>query len=185
MRARLGPVRPRRHHIVLVTLALGVLMTASACSSDSSDSAGPAGDDAIRAAVRDRIDAVWRDAGVADEAQVLDYRRTDRPRASACAELPEDQRWWGKQTATLPPGVVSQTDLLDRLGTALSDEGFTVRRYRSTGSETRILDAVHDAEQTTVQLFVTGDGGASLDVKVGPCAPALRAEPDAPYVAEG
>lgn len=147
----------------------------TACSSDAS------GNEQL---VRDRIDAIWETAGVADEAQVLGYQRTERPRASACAGLPEEDRWWGKQTSTLPPGKISQAELLERLEASLTDEGFVVRRYKSTGSETRILDAVNADDAVTVQLYVTEGGQASLDVKAGPCAPALRAEPEAPYLPE-
>jgi len=149
-------------------------MNTAACSSDSN-----------RALVGERITAVWQAAGVdPGAAQVLEYARMNRPRAAACADLPADQRWWGKQTSTLPPGKVAQADLLGRLAGAFEQQGYEVRRYKSSGSETRILDAVNDDDGVYLQLYVTGGGGASLDVKAGPCAARLRTEPDPPYLQE-
>lgn len=172
-----GCARSRRSGAPLtrtVIFVIGALMTSAACSSDSN-----------RTLVGDRITAVWEAAGVDPAgAQVLGYARTTRPRAAACADLPEDQRWWGKQTSTLPPGKVTQSALLERLGAGLEDQGYEVRRYKSSGSETRILDAVNDNDGVHVQLFVTGGGGASLDVKAGPCATRLRTEPEPPYLPE-
>ncbi len=154
------------------------MTSTTACSSDDGG-----GNETV---VRTRIDAVWAAVGADPAAvQVLAYGRTERPGADACAGLPEDDRWWGAQRSRLPPGEVAQATLLDRLETALADDGFVVRRYKSTGSETRILDGVNEEEGVTVQLFVTDDGAASLDVKAGPCATALRTEPDPPYVPEG
>lgn len=149
-------------------------MNTAACSSDSNE-----------ALLAERITAVWRAAGVdPDDAQVLEYARSTRPRATACADLPEDQRWWGKQTSTLPPGKVAQGDLLVRLATALEQQGYQVRRYKSSGSETRILAAFNDGDDVYLQVYVTGGGGASLDVKAGPCATRMRTEPDPPYLPE-
>lgn len=149
-------------------------MTTAACSSDPT-----------RTLVGDRITAVWEAAGVDPaDAQVLGYARTSRPRAPACADLSEDQRWWGKQTSTLPPGKVAQATMLRSLTAGLEDQGYEVRRYKSSGSETRILDAVSDNDGVHIRLYITGGGSASLDVKAGPCATRLWGEPERPYLPE-
>jgi len=160
---------------LLVPAFVALLVTAAACSS------GPSNE----TFVRDRIGSVWEAAGVdSDDVQILGYYRFDRPRAPACAGLADDQRWWGKQTSTIPPNLIDQATMLERLTVKLAGEGYDVRRYKSSGSSTRVLDAVNDNDGVYIQIFVTGGGSASLDVKAGPCAVRLRAAPPPPYLRE-
>jgi len=131
------------------------------------------------------IRVAW-DAGLVppDRPQVFGYAESHRPRASACADLPEAHRWWGSQTSTLVGGVVEQAALLDGVAGGLADGGYAVRRYRSLRSTSRVLDAVHPADDAYLQLHVTEDGAATLAVKVGPCARRLQVDPGPPYEVE-
>lgn len=166
------PGRPAT--IAAITLIGAIAMTS--CSSDPGST---------EAATTRRIDTIWAAAGAEPaDATTLGYERFDRPRADACADLPEDDRWWGTRTARLRPGAVDQLDLLDRVGALLTDDGYQVARYRSTGSETRILKASSAEDQTAVELHVTADGGAALRVHAGPCGPRIGMRVDPPYEPE-
>lgn len=172
---RFGSCAPLTGRGLVVLAFVALLATAAACSSSPSN----------ETFIRDRIGLVWDAAGVdSADVQILGYARYDRPRAPACAGLAQDQRWWGKQTSTIPPDLIDQATMLERLTVKLAGEGYDIRRYKSSGSSTRILDAVNDDDGVYIQIFVTGGGSASLDVKAGPCAVRLRGAPPPPYVRE-
>lgn len=141
--------------------------------------------DDLREKLRQRIDDIWRTGGVDPAAvQVFGYDHSFRPRARGCQDLPEEQRWWANQASKLPSDKIAGAALLANWERGLRQRGYELRRFRSTGSEGRILLALHAADGVYMEAFVDPDGNTTLDVTMGPCATRLATDPRPPYVPE-
>lgn len=157
----------------LLVVLVGVVVIGSRLTADA-----PRAD-----AIAETTDGVWAAAGVAHGAvRRGDVGRRTYRTTAACADLPEDDRWASTATSRIGPDAATQTALLDGAMAYLDGRGFTVDRYRSTGSETRQLVASSASDEQSIELFVEGDGTSTLRVLAGPCAPLLAEPPDAPYV---
>lgn len=134
-------------------------------------------------AIAETTEGVWAASGVpADAVRRGDVRRQTYGSTAACADLDRDERWATTGTSRTGPGRADQAALLDGAADHLRDRGFTVARYRSSGSETRQLVATNAEQEQSLELFVEVDGAATLRILAGPCAALLAAPPDAPYV---
>jgi hypothetical protein len=140
--------------------------------------------DAPRAdAIAETTDGVWAAAGVPDDAVNRgDVARQTYGTTAACADLESDERWASTGTSRVGPDRAPQSAILDGATGHLQDRGFTVARYRSSGSETRQLVASSVADEQSLELFVEGDGTATLRILAGPCAALLAEPPGPPYV---
>jgi hypothetical protein len=168
-------VRCRGAAVITVFTILGVLM--AGCGSTRDDEKGR---------VTDRMEELWRSAGVDPEAaSLLGYDFTHRPGAAGCRGVPDEKdHWFANRTAVLRGGVITQKELLRRVSDALEQKGYRIWVYRSTGSESRTLKARSAEDRTFVELFVDADGHTTLDLTRTPCAGVMVRDPGPPYVLE-
>lgn len=149
----------------------------------------PTGASAAEAALVGAVaDAVWSDLGV-DRSTVAPRQVRTRRRVGGARtrHLPADDRWTCRATWVLTAGRTAggAHDVVELVTRGAGERGWAVTTWRSTGSGTRLVDAVAEDAAAHVRLHVTAEGAVTLVVRAGPAAVATAAPPEAPYVAEG
>jgi hypothetical protein len=122
--------------------------------------------------IRSTIDAVWAAVGAdPGDVDVAEYAYTFRPDASACADLPRDDRWFGERGSTAVVRGQDQAGIEDAIVAHLEGEGFEVRRYRSAHPDSPLRAYEAASGEVTVDGTLSPDGYTTVHVRSGPCAP--------------
>jgi hypothetical protein len=118
------------------------------------------------------IDSVWEAAGVDDEiVDVFLYRDTWARSRTDCAHLDRDDRWYGEQASSVPPGHLAQSSAEDAIARFLAAEGFSVERYRAIRSDNHVRRYLAVLDEMVVYGTLSADGATTVHVRSGPCAP--------------
>lgn len=137
-------------------------------------------DGEIQAALAD----VWAALGAdPEDVDTFEYGYTHAPDKVACADLDPADRWFGERAASARLLGRGQRSIEDTVVGHLEEQGFEIRRYRSShpDSTARVFAGIRG------ELVVYGfpnDGFVDVTVRSGPCAPAFTSfDPDL-YVLE-
>lgn len=118
------------------------------------------------------IDSVWDAVGVDEEVvHVANYRDTTVPTRTRCAHLDRDDRWYGEQASSIPPGQVTQASAEEAIVGFLSTEGFSVERYRAIRPDNHVRRYRGVREELVVYGTLSEDGATTVHLRSGPCAP--------------
>ncbi len=144
--------------VVRAVLGTVLAMVASGCGDEGG----------TRSTVTDALEAVFAAAEV-DENQVYLDAYARHSARNACADRPADDQWYGKRTARVRGGLVTQHRMVESALDHFAAEGFRVERYRPTsGVDRPAVRAVSD--EVVVTMYVQADGTTFAAAYAGPCA---------------